>query len=161
MNEHDAVTEPPEGAVSALHPALAEAMRAERARPAEDTVPDPRTTSVEVAERSVLATHADPSTVGASPSGVAAEPQRGRSVRTAVTWVRPTELVAQSSAKVMAVGIDLQAELTRRLRAATGEAARRTVRAVSERAGRLPDPSRRARRAPAVRTVERSEMGRR
>lgn len=55
---------------------------------------------------------------------------RGRGVE----WVRPTDLVARSSARVAGAGISFQSELHRRTRAAAQESSRR----IAERARRLP-----------------------
>lgn len=163
MNEHD-MPEPPANPAPTgdtehgLHPALAAAIHAERERPAD---PAPENTRVAEpapeTERSLLATHRDPSTTGTASLPKEASPARG--ARATVSWVRPTDLIAQGTAKVAAVGIDLQTELTRRLRAATGDAARRTGRAVSDRAQRLPDLARQHRRPSSRTAAERSGMG--
>lgn len=55
---------------------------------------------------------------------------RGRGVE----WVRPTDLVARSSARVAGAGINFQSELHRRTRAAAQESTRR----LAERARHLP-----------------------
>ena len=55
---------------------------------------------------------------------------RGRGVE----WVRPTDLVARSSARVAGAGINFQSELHRRTRAAAQDGTRR----IAERARRLP-----------------------
>ena len=55
---------------------------------------------------------------------------RGRGVE----WVRPTDLVARSSARVAGVGINFQSELHRRTRSAAQDGTRR----IAERARRLP-----------------------
>lgn len=55
---------------------------------------------------------------------------RGRGVE----WVRPTDLVARSSARVAGAAINFQSELHRRTRAAAQENTRR----IAERARRLP-----------------------
>lgn len=55
---------------------------------------------------------------------------RGRGVE----WVRPTDLVARSSARVAGVGINFQSELHRRTRSAAQDCTRR----IAERARRLP-----------------------
>ncbi len=158
MNEHDTRPEPTETGGPGLHPALAAAMQTERERPAEAAQPELRTPEPTThEERSRLATHADPSTAAAA-SSKSVESASGP--RASVAWVRPTDLIAQGTARVAAVGIDLQAELTRRLRAATGDAARRGGRAVSDRARRLPDLARQnLRRAPRREAAERSGVG--
>ncbi|MBC9944746.1 hypothetical protein ICL81_09520 [Leucobacter sp. cx-328] len=55
---------------------------------------------------------------------------RGRGVE----WVRPTDLMARSSARVAGAGINFQSELHRRTRAAAQESTRR----LAERARHLP-----------------------
>lgn len=51
-----------------------------------------------------------------------------------VEWVRPTDLIARHAGRMAGRGIDVQAELARRARAAAAGGARR----VSDRARRLP-----------------------
>src|SRR5690606_8912267 len=65
-----------------------------------------------------------------------------------VEWVRPTDLLARQSAAVAGRGIDLEVELARRTRQATGRVTRvsgrgvgKAAQAISERARRLPDES--------------------
>lgn len=160
MNPDDQTPElgPPEAAHSRLHPALAAAMAAERARPAEEAA----------AERSMLATHRDPSltqqeaTTTRTESPDAETPEAEGWRRTQVRWVRPTELIAGGSARVTGWGVDLRTELLRRARESVHE--RRAARAESpersERAKRLPDLSIGGRRrTPARREVERAGMG--
>ena len=160
MNPDDQTPElgPPEAARSRLHPALAAAMAAERARPAEEAA----------AERSMLATHRDPSLTrqdtATTRTGTAEaetpEPEGWR--RTQVRWVRPTELIAGGGARATGWSVDLRAELLRRTRESVHE--HRTARAErperSERAKRLPDLSIGGRRrTPARREAERAGMG--
>lgn len=93
--------------------------------------PDAEKASSE-AERSAFAMHRDPSlTAGRS----------GRRVGRGVEWVRPSDLIAASSARAAGRGIDFQAELARQARRAPGQAVRAGrdgVRAVRERAESRP-----------------------
>ncbi|MFV0433493.1 MAG: hypothetical protein ACK5LO_05900, partial [Leucobacter sp.] len=120
------------------------------------------------AERSMLATHRDPSltqqeaTTTRTESPDAETPEAEGWRRTQVRWVRPTELIAGGSARVTGWGVDLRTELLRRARESVHE--RRAARAESpersERAKRLPDLSIGGRRrTPARREVERAGMG--
>ena len=159
MNPDDQAPElgPPEAAHSRLHPALAAAMAAERARPADKAS----------AERSMLATHHDPSltqqaatVVTETPEAETPEAEGWR--RTQVRWVRPTELIVAGGARATGWGVDLRAELLRRARESAHEhrAARAERPERSERAKRLPDLSIGGRRrTPARREVERAGMG--
>lgn len=158
MNPDDHAPEvgPPEAARSRLHPALAAAMAAERARPAEEAS----------AERSMLATHRDPSLTqpaasAATESPDAETPEAEGWRRTQVRWVRPTELIAGGGARATGWGVDLRAELLRRARESVHE--RRAARAErperSERAKRLPDLSIGGRRRTPARQPERAGMG--
>mgnify|MGYP001552355684 CR=1 FL=1 len=91
-------------------------------------VPDAETTAVE-AERSAFAVHRDPSLSSGS-SG----PRVGRGIE----WVRPSDLIAASSARVAGRGIDLHAEFARQVRRAparTLRAGRDGLRSARERAG--------------------------
>ncbi|WP_454138058.1 hypothetical protein [Microbacterium paulum] len=98
--------------------------------------PEPPTTSAPEAagavERSAFAVHRDPSlNSGAS---------RGR-VGRGIEWVRPSDLIASGSARVVGRGLDLQTELARQARRAPGRAIRAGrdgVRAVRERAASRP-----------------------
>lgn len=93
--------------------------------------PDAEKTSSE-AERSAFAMHRDPS-LTAGKSG----PQVGRGIE----WVRPSDLIAASSARAAGRGIDFQAELARQARRAPVHAVRAGqdgVRAVRERAESRP-----------------------
>jgi hypothetical protein len=92
-------------------------------------------------EVSELARHDDPSVTHEK---AAAGPEAGRR-RSAVEWVRPTDLLAARTGRVAGQGIDFHAELARRTRQAPGQAyrgartvARSDARVVSERARRLP-----------------------
>lgn len=88
-----------------------------------------------------LASHGDPSTTAPTAGAVeetTKRPQRG------VAWVRPSELTSLLSAKAAGRGIDFHAELARRSRRLSGQAAQRAGtgrRAISERAHRLPPVS--------------------
>lgn len=92
-------------------------------------------------EVSELAHHGDPS---AAKKAAAEESATGRR-RSGVEWVRPSDLLAARLGRVAGQGIDFQAELARRARLVPGHAYRGTrtvarsgVRAVSDRARRLP-----------------------
>ncbi len=159
MNPDDQAPElgPPEAAHSRLHPALAAAMAAERARPADKAS----------AERSMLATHRDPSlaqqdtatTRSETPDAETPEAEGWR--RTQVRWMRPTELIVAGGARVTGWGVDLRAELLRRARESMHEhrAARAARPERSERAKRLPDLSIGGRRRTPARQPERAGMG--
>ncbi|UOR02369.1 hypothetical protein MUN77_03365 [Leucobacter allii] len=157
MNPDDHIPEPgpPEAARSRLHPTLAAAMAAERARSPEEVE----------AERSMLATHRDPSltqqdaTTTRTDAAEADTPEAEGWRRTQVRWVRPTELIAGGGARATGWGVDLRAELLRRTRESAREhRAARSER--SERAKRLPDLSIGGRRrTPARREAERAGMG--
>lgn len=100
--------------------------RAERPEPL--TAPAAENVSVN-AERSAFAVHRDPSLSSGSP---------GRRVGRGIEWVRPSDLIAASSARVAGRGIDLHTELTRRARRIPGRsirAGRASVRAARDRAG--------------------------
>lgn len=161
MNPDDQAPElgPPEAARSRLHPALVAAMAAERARPTEEAT----------VERSMLATHRDPSLTqqGAAATRTdslnAEAPEAEGWRRTQVRWVRPTELITAGGARATSWGVDLRAELLRRARESVHDhrLARVEPPEQSERARRLPDLSIGGRRrTPAHREVERAGMGR-
>ena len=80
------------------------------------------------AERSAFAVHRDPSLtkVGADP---------GSRVGRGVAWVRPTDLIASSTARIAGRGINFQTELAHRVRRAPGQA----FRATRNRAGDIRD----------------------
>ena len=84
-------------------------------------IPDMRPETVEgaEAERSVFAVHRDPSLT-------AAAGDRGSRVGRGIAWVRPTDLIASSSARIAGRGIDLHTELAHRVRRAPGHAYRAT-----------------------------------
>lgn len=69
------------------------------------------------AERSAFALHRDPSL---APSGD--QPRLGRGI----AWVRPSDLIASSSARIAGRGIDFQTELAHRVRRAPRETFRAT-----------------------------------
>lgn len=118
--------------------------------PAEDSVPEAvRATRVAQRDRADKATAAD-----------AARRVRG------VEWVRPTDLLARQSAAVAGRGIDLEVELARRTRQATGRVTRvsgrgvgKAAQAISERARRLPDVSEFGRSSRHQSWVSRSGIG--
>ena len=80
------------------------------------------------AERSAFAVHRDPSLtkVGADP---------GSRVGRGIAWVRPTDLIASSTARFAGRGINFQTELAHRVRRAPGQA----FRATRNRAGDIRD----------------------
>ena len=92
--------------------------------------PDVRPETVEggEAERSAFAVHRDPSLtkVGADP---------GSRVGRGIAWVRPTDLIASSTARIAGRGINFQTELAHRVRRAPGQA----FRATRNRAGDIRD----------------------
>ena len=99
-----------------------------------------RASRVEAGEVSALARHRDPSLAKDSTAKDAAT-----RARAGVEWVRPTDLMASRSARIVGRGIDFQAELARRARRVPGQAYRATrdgarsgARFVSERARKLP-----------------------
>ena len=97
----------------------------------------PEATESSEAERSAFAVHRDPSL---TPS---ADP--GSRVGRGIAWVRPTDLIASSTARIAGRGINFQTALAHRARRAPG----RAFRATRDRAGDIRD--RRAERAgPAV-----------
>ncbi len=83
--------------------------------------PEARQVAVEgsEAERSAFAVHRDPSLTAAA-SGPGSRVGRG------ITWVRPSDLIASSTARIAGRGINLQAELAYRARRAPGHAYRAT-----------------------------------
>lgn len=97
------------------------------------SAPDAEKTGTE-AERSAFAVHRDLSLNSGA---------LGRRVGRGIEWVRPSDLIAASSARVAGRGIDLHTELTRQIRRTPGRtlrAGRDSVRAARERAGaRVPD----------------------
>lgn len=82
--------------------------------------PDVRHESVEgsEAERSAFAVHRDPS--------LARGTDQGSRVGRGIAWVRPSDLIASSTARIAGRGIDLQAGLAHRARRAPGQAFRAT-----------------------------------
>ena len=91
--------------------------------------PEPRhETAGSEAERSAFAVHRDPSLTTTAGD-------RGSSVGRGVAWVRPSDLIASSTARLAGRGIDFQAELAHRVRRAPGQ----TYRATRNRARDLRD----------------------
>ncbi|MDJ1372420.1 hypothetical protein [Gulosibacter molinativorax] len=83
-------------------------------------VPEVRPEPAEAAaERSAFAVHRDPSlaTTAAAP---------GSRVGRGIAWVRPTDLISSSTARISGRGINFQAELAHRARRAPGQAYRAT-----------------------------------
>lgn len=146
---HDTTSSPP-AVSSLLHPSLAAAMEAERAR----APSQPSIVSLSEEERSMLAVRHDPTLTTHDQSGTdLPQSDPGMKDRARVRWVRPTELALQSGTKAAEWGLDLRAELARRLHTAqAGQTQRRQSRTEgaepSERTKRLPDLSIAGRRAP-------------
>ncbi|AZT98105.1 hypothetical protein [Brevibacterium aurantiacum] len=71
------------------------------------------------ADRSAFAVHRDPSLTspGADP---------GSRVGRGIAWVRPTDLIASSTARIAGLGINFQTELAHRARRAAGQTYRAT-----------------------------------
>ncbi len=155
----------PGGARSRLHPALAAAMEAERSRLPEAAE----------AERSMLATHRDPTLAGHDPDSPEADmpvTAAGPEVRARaqVRWVRPTDLAMQGGARATGWGLDLRVELEQRLAEARTALGQKIAKARAQRqahpvdvgdgrAQRLPDLSISGRRRTSRRDPERSGMG--
>lgn len=145
-----------------LHPAMEAAMRAEQPRPAAAEI----AATVE-AERSMYAVQADPSLPNQTSTvsvGEAAARARGLDAgKTQVGWVRPTELAMRHGATASAWGVDLRAELSRRIRephAGSRLTEEQQPRERSERSRKLPDLSRKAWRERAERRApERAGIG--
>jgi hypothetical protein len=153
--EHDLAQN---GARSRLHPALAAALEAERSRP-----PEAGEAEQVEAERSMHAIHRDPTLATHDAADVDAETPEAvdpqAKARTHVRWVRPTELAMQGGARATGWGLDLRAELGRRIRDARIEHREHRAEARSEREERLPDLSIRGRRRPVRHEPERAGMG--
>lgn len=94
--------------------------------------PEPRhETAGSEAERSAFAVHRDPSLTTTAGD-------RGSSVGRGVAWVRPSDLIASSTARLAGRGIDFQAELAHRVRRVPGQtyrAARNWARDARDRRG--------------------------
>lgn len=90
--------------------------------------------SAEAHRSSMFAVHRNPSLA-------AAAGDRGSRVGRGIAWVRPTDLIPSSSARVAGRGIDLHTELAHRVRRAPGHAYRATRKGVRDfrdrRAGRV------------------------
>lgn len=85
-------------------------------------------------EVSDLARHGDPSKRDFAPE-VTAETER---LRRGIVWMRPTELIPQTTARIAGRGIDFQAELARRARSLPVQTAAVTRRAIRDRSSALP-----------------------
>lgn len=85
-------------------------------------------------EVSDLARHGDPSKHDFAPE-VTAETER---LRRGIVWMRPTELIPQTTARIAGRGIDFQAELARRARSLPVQTAAVTRRAIRDRSSALP-----------------------
>ena len=92
--------------------------------------PDVRPETVEggEAERSAFAVHRDPSLTTTAGD-------RSSRVGRGIAWVRPTDLIASSTARIAGRGINFQTELAHRVRRAPGQA----FRATRNRAGDIRD----------------------
>lgn len=111
-----------------------------RPDPKEPATEAPRTNTSEQEpahgqEVSKLARRRDPSLDGRNP---ATARDAARWDARGVAWVRPTDLVAQSSARWAGRGISFETELARRMRRLPVEATAASRAAISERARRLP-----------------------
>lgn len=84
--------------------------------------------AVSEAERSAFAVHRDPSLATTVRDG-------GSRVARGIAWVRPSDLIASSSARLAGRGIDFQSELAHRVRRVPGQ----TYRATRNRARDLRD----------------------
>ena len=93
----------------------------ENAETSRTELPETRPEMVEggEAERSAFAVHRDPSL-----TGTATDP--GSRVGRGIAWVRPTDLIASSTARFAGRGINFQTELAHRARRAPGHAYRAT-----------------------------------
>ena len=80
------------------------------------------------AERSAFAVHRDPSLTTTAGD-------RSSRVGRGIAWVRPTDLIASSTARIAGRGINFQTELAHRVRRAPGQA----FRATRNRAGDIRD----------------------
>ena len=88
--------------------------------------PDPRPEpppSEGAGERSAFAVHRDPS-LTATTAAAAADP--ASRVGRGIAWVRPTDLIASSTARIAGRGINFQAELAHRAHRTLGQAYRAT-----------------------------------
>lgn len=90
------------------------------AEPRQDP-PAPAPTPAPAPEVSPLAVHGDPSQA-AAPTGTTPEPTNAQR---AIQWVRPSELPTMLGGRYVRKGMDAQAQLTRRVRRATGMVASR------------------------------------
>ena len=92
--------------------------------------PDVRPETVEggEAERSAFAVHRDPSLTTTAGD-------RSSRVGRGIAWVRPSDLIASSTARIAGRGINFQTELAHRVRRAPGQA----FRATRNRAGDIRD----------------------
>lgn len=91
--------------------------------------PDPHPDSPAESAMSAFAVHRDPSL-----ATTAADP--GSRVGRGIAWVRPTDLIASSTARIADRGINFQTELAHRARRAPGQAYRATrdgVRGIQDR----------------------------
>lgn len=93
----------------------------ENAETSRTELPETRPEMVEggEAERSAFAVHRDPSL-----TGTATDP--GSRVGRGIAWVRPTDLIASSTARIAGRGINFQTELAHRARRAPGQTYRMT-----------------------------------
>jgi hypothetical protein len=106
----------------------------QRRRPAPDEGSEAGRKPGEGDEVSALARHGDPSRQHPSPGAAQTQAQARKS---GVVWVRPSDLFLSAGGRVAGRGIDFQAELARRTRAASGRAITTSKQAIRERALRL------------------------
>ena len=126
------------------------------ARP-QDTV-EPHVATAGDVEASELARHGDPSQAKTVASATAPGEATGRGGR-GVVWVRPSELMGQSTAWIAGRGIDFQAELVRRARRTAVQPVAASRRAIGERARRLPPVTAFGRRGQAQQGATRAGIG--
>lgn len=88
----------------------------------------PEPTEAAEAERSAFAVHRDPSLTRGT--------HQGSRVGRGIAWVRPSDLIASSTARIAGRGINLQTELAQRARRAPGLAFRATRTGVRDYRGR-------------------------
>ena len=102
----------------------------ENAETSRTELPETRPEMVEggEAERSAFAVHRDPSLTTTAGD-------RSSRVGRGIAWVRPTDLIASSTARIAGRGINFQTELAHRVRRAPGQA----FRATRNRAGDIRD----------------------
>lgn len=120
---------------------------------ARKTLTQPGVREGDLRERIRALVDASRSTIGTE--RLAGEPN-GSDQRPGIVWVRASDLLNSSTGRVASRGLDLEADLARRLRRAPAS----TRRAIRERAAKLP-PLSEFGRSPAPAQVARAGLGRR